>query len=218
MPVGTTIKSVISFAEAAGVTDLCQLGVSMAERAVEERGTMVEVAEIHASDYHLKLDDAIRWLEEDGLKTEAVIVKPDIAFKDCIDMEVVGANYKLGQKVKPGTRIIVKYVTVDVVKASRKIYREQEKTKAKEKQDKIDKIEKIKQEKKDKVEKNKQEKILKAENNKQARIAKAEKNKEKREKTVATVQNGLSNTMSKTKNSIGGLFSKTPKNKKKEGN
>jgi len=145
MPVGTTIKSVISFAEAAGVTDLCQLGVSMAERAVEERGTMVEVAEVHSSDYHLKLDEAKRWLEEDGLKTEAVIVKPDIAFKDCADMEVVGTNFKLGQKVKPGTRIIVKYVTADVIEASQKLYEEGEKQKAEEQQKKTEQAEKNKQ-------------------------------------------------------------------------
>ena len=54
-------------------------------------------------------------------------------------MEVIGTNFKLKQKVKPGTRIILKYVTAEVVEASRKLFEESEKLKAEKEQEKAEK-------------------------------------------------------------------------------
>jgi len=136
-----TIDAVTGLVDAVGVKDLVQLGASMAHRGVdagskayakksEERSALVEVPEMYSSDYRLKLDDAIRWLEEDGLRAEAVILQPDVAYKDCSDLEVVATNYKLGKKVKVGTRIILKYVTSDVIEASRKLFDDAESQKA----------------------------------------------------------------------------------------
>ena len=124
--------------EELGVGDLIKLGLSLTESGIdagskiyakkmEERASLIKVAEVHSSDYRLSLEDAKRWLEEDGLKAEGVVVAPDIAYKDYSDMEVVATNFKLNQKVKPGTRIILKYVTKDVIEASRKMFDEAEK-------------------------------------------------------------------------------------------
>ncbi len=119
---------------ATGVQDLVQLGTSL----TEQRQSMIAIPEIYSSDYRLKLEDARRILEEDGLKVEAVAAQPDIEYKDCANLEVVATNYKLGKKVKPGTRIIVRYVTTKVIKASQKLFEESERLKAEEEQKKAE--------------------------------------------------------------------------------
>ena len=133
------IKDTVALIDALGVKDLVELGTSLMQQGVDERKSLVEVPEVYAADYRLKLDDAKRWLEEDGLKVEAVVVQPDIAFKDCSDLEVVATNYTSKQKVKPGTRIVLKYVTSEVIDASRKLFEESEKKKVEEQAEKAKK-------------------------------------------------------------------------------
>jgi len=156
-----TLKAASGLIDSVGVKDLIQLGVNMTQRGIdagakayakkdEERELLVEVPEVISSDYHLKLDDAIRWLEEDGFRAEAVVVKPDVSYKDCEDLEVVATNYELKKKVKPGTRIILRYVTSDVIEASQKLFEESEKMKAKAKQKKT-KEAKINRKKREKI-------------------------------------------------------------------
>ena len=134
------IKDVTDLVDALGVKDLVQLGTSLAQRGVDagshtiakkidEKNSLVEVPELYSSDYRLKVEDAKRWLEEDGLKAEAVIVQPAIEYKDCADQEVVASNFSLGEKVKPGTRIILKYVNAEVIEASQKLFADSEKQK-----------------------------------------------------------------------------------------
>lgn len=129
------IKGVQAVATLVGVPELIKLGTAIAEKGLEagitgqarkdaEKRSMVEVPEIHSADYHLKLEDAKRWLEEDGLRAEPVLARPNINFRGCVDGEVVASNYKAKQRVKPGTRIIVKYVTTEVIEESQRMYDE----------------------------------------------------------------------------------------------
>ncbi|MCL2547252.1 MAG: hypothetical protein FWE06_08720 [Oscillospiraceae bacterium] len=115
---------------AAGINDIVKLGLDLTAKKVEERSTRIEVAEVYSSDYRLKLQDAKRWLEEDGLRVEPVVPQPDIAYKDCSEYEVVATNFKLKQKVAPGTRVILRYVTAEVIEASQKLFDEMENQKA----------------------------------------------------------------------------------------
>ena len=187
------VGGVVDLVDAFGVKDLVQLGVSLTQQGVdagskayakkaEEKSALVEVAEIYSSDYRLKLEDAKRWLEEDGLKVEAVVAQPAIAYKDCSNLEVVASNFKLKQKVKPGTRIILKYVTTEVIKASRKLFAESERQKAEAEQKKADR-----------------------------QAERAEKTKQTLDKTAATVQRGFSGATAAAKKGIGGILSKIPK-------
>lgn len=134
------IKDVTGLVNALGVKELVQLGTSLTQQGVEagakaiakkseERGSLVEVAEVYSDSYHVDVEDAKRWLEEDGLRAETVLALPDIAYKDCRESEVVASNFKLGEKVKPGTRIILIYVTAEVIGASRLLFEEFEKLK-----------------------------------------------------------------------------------------
>lgn len=186
-------KGVLALAEAVGVKDLVQLGVSLTQQGVdagtkayaikaEQRKALVEMPEIYSSDYRLKLEDAKRWLEEDGLKPEAIIVQPDIAYKDCSDLEVVASNYKLKQKVKPGTRIILRYVTSEVIEASQKLFEESERQKAEVKQKKAEQT---------------------------------IKNKQNVDKAVANVQQGFNDAVANTQKGIEGLILNLPKKKRK---
>jgi len=186
---GGLVKDVTGLADALGVKDIVQLGVSLTQRGIdaganaytkkaEEKDSLVEIAELYSDDYRVKLEDAKRWLEEDGLKVEAVIVKPDIAYKDCLDLEVVATNFELKQKVKPGTRIILKYVTSEIIDASKMLFEESERQKADEKQ-------------------------LKAEQ--------TAMKKESINKAVTSVKSGLSDVVSSTSKGLGGFLSNLPK-------
>ena len=162
-----------------GVSDLIKLGTSIVEASVEEKNSLVSVAEIYGSDYRLKLDDATRWLEEDGLKVEPVIVQPNIEYKDCSEFEVVATNFELGAKVSPGTRIIVKYVTSEVIEISQQMYSEAKQAELEIEQDKI--------------------------NRKEAR---ATKNKETLDKTVSGFKSGFGKIVNATKEGVSKIKNK----------
>lgn len=194
------VSEVKELADALGVGDLIKLGVSLTEKGieaeskriakkVEEKESLVQIAEVHSSDYHVKLADAKRWLEEDGLKVEAVVVKPDIAFKDCVDMEIVATNFKLNQKVKPGTRVILKYVTTEVIDASQKIFDEVEKQRMDAEEEKVAK------------------KLEQA----QKRAEQNEKSKLKLSETVSAVKGGIKDATASAQKGIGGAFSSLTK-------
>jgi len=195
-----TVKAVTGLIETVGVKDLMQLGISMTQRGVdagakavakksEERSAMIEVAEVYSSDYRLKLDDAKRWLEEDGLRAEAVVVKPDIMYKDCSEFEVVATNYELGKKVKPGTRVILRYVTEEVIADSQELFNKLEKEKAGLEQEKV------------------KNQAIKAEKKAEQSI----KNKQKLDETLSTVQQGFEGAVSSAQKGIKGLLSNLPK-------
>lgn len=201
------IKETAGLVDVLGVKDIVQLGVSLTQQGIdagakayagkaEERKALVEIAEIYASDYRLKLEDAKRWLEEDGLRVEAVVVQPDIAYKDCSDLEVVATNYQLKQKVKPGTRIILKYVTSEVIEACQKLYDESERQKAE-------------------VEKQKAEKQAEKAKEKAEQDA---KNKQKLDEAVANVRSGFNHAVSSTQKGIEGVFSNFKKKENAKNN
>ena len=196
----STIKDVTALVDVIGVGDLVKLGVSLAEKGVdaggklvakktEERESLIEIAEVHSTEYRVKLEDAKRWLEEDGLKAEAVIVKPDIIYKDCIDLEIVATNFKLNQKVKPGTRIILKYVTIEVIEASQQLFEESEKLRIASEEKKLAQDE-------EKAKKKAEQNI---------------KNKQKLDETVSSVKDGLTDVVANAQKGIGGVFSKIGK-------
>jgi len=198
-----TIKAVTDLIETVGVNDSVKLGVSMTRRGVdagskavakksEERSTLVEVPEMYSSDYRLKLEDAKRWLEEDGFRPEAVVVQPNIIYKDCAEFEVVATNYKLGKKVKPGTRIILRYVTSEVIATSQEMFIESEKHKAETEREKAE------------------NQAVRAE----IRAGHAVKNKQNLDKTVATVQHGLNDAIASTQKGVKGLLSNISRKKK----
>ena len=197
----TIIKEISDLVDALGVKDIVQLGTSLTQKGVdaktnayieklEERKILVEVPELYSSNYRLKIDDAKRWLEEDGLKAEVVVVHPNIEYKNCFDLEVVATNYKLGEKVKPGTRIILKYVTSEVIKASQKLFDEYERQKAATEQKKIE---------------NQEEKTEK-------KVEQNARNKQRLDETMANVQKKFNSVANNTKKGIAGISSKLKKN------
>ena len=154
--VGTVMKVVGVATEMLGVSELAKLGEELARKGIEAHADKVEVPEIYGSDYRLTLDEAKRWIIEDGLNPEPVVAKPDIAYKDCQDMEVVATNFQLKQKVKPGTRIILRYVTAEIIEASKKLYDDLEKERADVEQKKVDDLEELARKKAEQREKNKE--------------------------------------------------------------
>jgi len=113
--------------------------ISAAIAKAKEKNALDEVPEIYSPNYHLKLKAAKRWLKKAGFKVEPIIAQPNVALADCLDLEVVDTNIKPGQKVNPGTRIVVVYVTTKVIEDSRKLFMESQRQKAEIEQKKAEK-------------------------------------------------------------------------------
>ena len=193
-------KDAKRIAVTAGISGLVNLGLSLAEKGVdvgskyytkkaEEKDSLIKIPEVLSPDYRVNLNDAIRWLEEDGLKAESVVVKPDIAYKDYADMEVVATNYKLNKKVKPGTRIILKYVTAEVIKASKELFEESEKLRIV----------------------TEEEKQAQKEKKAQKKVEQGIKNREKLDETVTTVKEGLNDVVANTQKGFSKVVSSLTK-------
>ena len=190
------LKETTNLVDSLGVKDLIQLGTKLTQQSIdagvkvyakktEEKDSLIEIPEIYTSDYRLKLDDAKRWLEEDGLKVEGVVVQPDIAFKDCSDFEVIATNYKLGKKVKSGTRIILKYVTSEVIETSKKLFEDSEKKKLEAEREKAEKRKEL-----------------------------AEATKQKSKEVITNIQHGFGGFVTNRKKDVGGIISNLTKKEK----
>ena len=163
---------ILNIADHIGVTDLVKLGIAHLGAQLEKTN-LVEVPELYDEDYRVKLDEAKRWLEEDGLRVESVVVQPRAEYRDYTDMEVISTNYSMKDKVKPGTRIIVKYITTEVIEESQRLYDESEQIKLEEEQQLADK-----------------------------KAAKVEKRQQNRENTVSALKKSASNAVIGTKNAF----------------
>lgn len=131
---------------------------------VEDR---IPVPELYLKKYPLTYKQAETLLIDSGFKMLATeIKKPNVRFKDCFEYQVVGSKPKQRHKEKPGTTVIVMYVTQDIIDASKKLFEEHERQKAEEKQQKAN------------------ERIVKKEEVKQMIIERTDKAKEQIKNTV----------------------------------
>lgn len=184
--VGAGVTVVAAAASLPGVKDGIDTTIKSHGRKAEEKQAMVEIPEVYSPDFRLTLEEATRWLEEDGLRARAVVAQPDIAFREYADRMVVRTYPRPKQKVKPGTRVVVKYVTAEVIKASQGLYEEREREKAEARQDKIN---------------SREEKARK-------RAGQRAEARQKLDNTVAGVKRGINDSAAKMQKSIGGLSPK----------
>lgn len=200
-------KGVLAVIDAVGIKDLVQLGGTLTQQGIEagtkaranrmeEKKSLVKIPDISHQDYEVSLDDAKRWLEEDGFRVEAVSVKPNAKYRECTENEVVATNYRRNQKVKRGERIILQYVTAETIAASRRLFEESERIKH----------EKLQMKSEIKAQRKADQTRLKEE--------KSAVGKQKIDKVTGDVQQGLSDAVKNTQEGVKKIVSKVRRREK----
>ena len=96
---------------------------------------LVKVPDLYLKNSRMSIEEAKDAMERKGLKVILNdINKPNIKYKDCVDLQVVKIHPKCNQKVELGSHIIIKYVTSDVIEKSKKLFDEIERKKAEKKE------------------------------------------------------------------------------------
>lgn len=96
-----------------------------ADKALEERKKLVAVPELYAKDYPLTLEQAVELLDSCGLKAipvRAPLMDANVRFRHCFDGQVIKSRPRARCKVERGSRVLVKYITQEVVDESIRLY------------------------------------------------------------------------------------------------
>ncbi len=135
-----TSRNNLSGVLAAAATAAVGAAVTLAEYAVdkirehkETQKELVTIPPISNREFPVTLDQAIDMLNSCGLKaipSEIKSTEPNQKYKDCFNFQVVKSNPSQNSKVKPGTPVVLRYVTEEVIMESNKIFVESEKQKA----------------------------------------------------------------------------------------
>lgn len=132
------VSTVISIA-----TPLIDIVDDKLKERAEERKDWVTIPELCSKTIPMKLDCTIDALEKLDLKVgySAIDLKnANSKYKDCFDLQIVWSDHKRKQKVKPGTLVLLKYVTSEIIEESQRLFDESEKQKAEAKCAKANKI------------------------------------------------------------------------------
>ena len=95
------------------------------ESKIETQSNLIEVPQICDKDFPLSLEQAVELLESYGFKVTAVKMQSqnaDVKYRQCFDSQVIVSVPKPKQKVSPDTRIILKYITQDIIDESQRLY------------------------------------------------------------------------------------------------
>lgn len=100
-----------------------------ASKTSEDRKRLVSVPELYSKEYPLSVEQAVELLDNCGLKSTLVktsIDDADVKYRKCFASQVISTKPKGKQKVEPGTMVLVKYITQEVIDESQKIFEELE--------------------------------------------------------------------------------------------
>lgn len=113
---------------------------------------LVAVPELYTKGFPLTFEQASEKLSSEGFKVIGSKMLPADAkpkYRDCIDNQVIASRPKSKEKVKPGTTVILRYITQEVIDESRRIFTEEERqkneAKAKKAADRQEKMAKVKE-------------------------------------------------------------------------
>ncbi len=116
-----------------GAVTLAEYAVDKFREHKEAQKELVTVPPVGNRDFPVTLDQAIEMLNSCGLKaipSEIKITESNTKYRDCASFQVVKSNPSQSTKVKPGTPVVLRYVTEEVIMESKKLFVESEKQKA----------------------------------------------------------------------------------------
>lgn len=146
--VGGTIGMIIGLVSAAAPIVTAALN-KLPEKS-DSVDILVSVPDLYTKGFPLTLEQATEKLSSEGfgvIASKMVLSDAKAKYRDCIDKQIVDSRPKSREKVKPGTTVIIRYITQDVIDESKRLFVEYERNKAEiraqktaSRQDKIDKI------------------------------------------------------------------------------
>lgn len=112
----------------------------LVEKAIDSAGNQpkeivdekVKVPELYHKGFPIDLEQAIKILEDCGLKssrTKLTVKEAKPRYKDCFSEQVINSNPKQGSIVKVGSTVCLKYITDEVITESQKMFDEIERSK-----------------------------------------------------------------------------------------
>lgn len=147
--VGGTIGMIIGLVSAAA--PILTAALNKLPEKSDSVDILVSVPDLYTKGFPLTLEQATEKLSSEGfgvIASEMVLNDAKAKYRDCIDMQIVDSRPKSREKVKPGTTVIVRYITQDVIDESKRLFVEHERNKAEIRAQKTasrqDKIEKVK--------------------------------------------------------------------------
>lgn len=121
---------------AASVIPLVKPAIDMAreqiDKVAENRKRLVAVPELYSKGFPLTTEQAMKLLGELGFKFELVklsLKEVNVKYRDCFDSQVIETHPKAKQKVEPGSSVLIKYITQEVIDESQRLFDEVEKRK-----------------------------------------------------------------------------------------
>lgn len=115
------------------------------DKSSEKIEEKVKVPELYHKGFPIDLDQAIKILEDCGLKaskSKLTLKEAKPQYKDCFGSQVIDSNPKQGSTVKVGSTVCLRYIPDEVVIESQKIFDEIERSKIEAKEKKAaDKLE-----------------------------------------------------------------------------
>lgn len=106
-----------------------KVGKQSDERTVEK----VKIPELYHKGFPIDLEQAMKMLEDCGLKSsksKLTLREANPRYKDCFDLQVIDSNPKQGSVVKIGSTVCLRYVPEEVVVESQRIFDETQRIKA----------------------------------------------------------------------------------------
>lgn len=118
---------------ASSVDSLATLATPVVEHVIENRKNLITIPELYGKNYSLGLKQAKELLSHYNLETmdvELSVKEAKEEYRNCFDFQVVDSKPKPKQKVQPGTVIVLRYVTPEVIAESQKLFEASEKQKS----------------------------------------------------------------------------------------
>ncbi|MCD8089298.1 MAG: hypothetical protein LUD81_01490 [Clostridiales bacterium] len=178
---------------------------------LEERKILVTVPELCANGFPLSTEQATKILTDCGLKImliELPLKEAEPKYKDCFVNQVIETQPKAKEKIEPGSTILVKYITQEIIDESKRLYTENEHKKILESQKLYElKVKKV-QEKANLKAKKAELKAQKVQERLEQKEIKTQKRLEQGEKIKQTSTDILDTAKKKTNNIVSHLHKK----------
>lgn len=93
----------------------------------------IKIPELYHKGFPIDLEQAVRILEDCGLKSSTsklTIKEANPRYRDCFDSQVIGSNPKQGTIVKIGSTVCLRYIPEEVIAESQRLFDEMQRSKA----------------------------------------------------------------------------------------
>lgn len=102
-------------------------------KSSEKSEEKIKIPELYHKGFPIDLEQAVRMLEDCGLKSSTsklTMKEANPRYRDCFDSQVIGSNPKQGTIVKIGSTVCLRYIPEEVIAESQRLFDDMQRTKA----------------------------------------------------------------------------------------